>query len=78
MTVEELRAAALKLPLKERAELAEALLASLDDLSEQEHHLLWVDEANRRLAELEAGTATERPVREVLDELRGSVRAKSL
>jgi hypothetical protein len=41
----DLEAEALKLPVAERARLAESLLASLDLLSEEEHQRLWTDEA---------------------------------
>ncbi|WP_437913216.1 addiction module protein [Sorangium sp. So ce302] len=50
----ELEAEALKLPVAERARLAEALLESLDELSEEKHRRLWTEEATRRDAELEA------------------------
>jgi putative addiction module component (TIGR02574 family) len=46
---------ALALPLPERAKLAERLLESLDELSEQEAEALWLDEAERRAREIDAG-----------------------
>ena len=52
MTIDELRAEALRLNLEERAELASELLVSLDNLSESEIERLWLEEATRRDAEL--------------------------
>lgn len=51
MNIETVRREALSLPVKERAELAEQLLSSLDVLSEAEVEQLWVQEAARRAAE---------------------------
>jgi len=48
---------ALSLDVRERAALAEKLLASLDDLSPEEAERLWAEEAERRLAEYRAGRA---------------------
>ena len=48
---------ALSLSAEERAALAESLLASLDDLDEQEAERLWAQEAVRRRAEFHAGRA---------------------
>ena len=57
----DLEAEALKLPVAERARLAESLLASLDLLSEEEHQRLWTEEATRRDAELDADPSRGRP-----------------
>lgn len=54
MTESELEAAALRLPPRERARLAQRLLASLDTLSPAEQDNLWAAEALRRDAELDA------------------------
>jgi Arc/MetJ-type ribon-helix-helix transcriptional regulator len=48
---------ALSLDLKDRAALAERLLASLDELGEEEAERLWAEEAQRRLEEYRAGRA---------------------
>jgi putative addiction module component (TIGR02574 family) len=48
---------ALALDVQDRARLAESLLASLDELSEEELERLWVEEAERRLKEYRAGRA---------------------
>lgn len=46
---------ALDLPVEKRAKLAERLLESLDELSEPEIEKLWLREASRRDAEIDAG-----------------------
>ena len=70
MTIREIEAAALNLELSERATLAQKLLRSLDELSEDEIERLWADEALRRDEELDAGKATARDGEEVFRELR--------
>ncbi len=56
MTVEELMREALRLGPSERASIAHELLNSLETLTEAEIEQLWVEEALRRNAEIEAGT----------------------
>lgn len=46
---------ALELPIDERAKLAQRLLESLDDLSEDEANRLWLSEAARRAREIDGG-----------------------
>ncbi len=46
---------ALGLPREDRAKLAQNLLLSLDDLSEEESGQSWLIEANRRARELDRG-----------------------
>ena len=46
---------ALELPVAKRAKLAQRLLESLDQLSEQEAEKLWLAEATRRARELDTG-----------------------
>ena len=48
---------ALSLKLEDRAALAEKLLASLDELGEEEAERVWAQEAQRRLEEYRAGQA---------------------
>ena len=43
--------------MRDRAALAERLLASLDELSEEEAECLWAEEAQRRLEEYRTGRA---------------------
>ncbi len=65
MNVIDIEAEALKLPVVDRARLAEALLKSLDALSEEDHQRLWTEEALRRDAELDADPTKGRPAAEV-------------
>ncbi len=53
----ELLKSALSLSVDDRAALAERLLASLEELSEEEAERLWAEEAQRRLEEYRAGRA---------------------
>lgn len=46
---------ALHLPAPDRARLAQKLLISLEDLPEVELERLWLDEAERRAKEVDAG-----------------------
>lgn len=56
----------LRLKVQERAALAEKLLASPDDLSQEEAERLWADEAERRLQECRAGRAQSVPAEDVV------------
>lgn len=53
MKIEELEAEVLRLDTRSRARLAEKLLESLEDLSEEENARLWIDEARRRDIEMD-------------------------
>ena len=74
MTIDELRAVALRLSPEERAELASELLLSLDDLNEAEVERLWIEEAERRDAQIDAGTAKLIPGDEVIAEARSRLK----
>ncbi|MCZ7663800.1 MAG: addiction module protein [Thermoleophilia bacterium] len=74
MTIDELKAEALRLKPEERAELASELLFSLDNLSESEIEKLWLEEAVRREAELDSGTARAVPADEVFAAARARLR----
>ena len=74
MGLEELEIEALKLDLAERALLAERLFLSLDARAEEDNLHLWVEEAERRLAELRAGDVEEIPAHEVLRRARAAIR----
>lgn len=63
--VEEVLKTALRLPVEDRAVLAERLLESLDDLDERELDRLWGQEAERRLAAFRTGSARARPADDV-------------
>jgi putative addiction module component (TIGR02574 family) len=54
MTREALEAQLLRLPAEERAHLARVLIESLDDQPELDPS--WLEEAQRRAAELQSGT----------------------
>jgi putative addiction module component (TIGR02574 family) len=70
----DLETEALKLPVVERARLAETLLKSLDALSEDEHRRSWTEEATRRDAELDADPSRGRPADEVFRDTRARLR----
>jgi len=55
----------LSLDVHDRAALAERLLASLEESSEEEAERLWAEEAQRRLDEYRAGRAKAVPAQEV-------------
>lgn len=69
MTIDELMREALTLDPQGRAHLAHRLLDSLDELSEAEVEQLWLAEAARRDAEIDAGAPTY-PADEVLAKAR--------
>jgi putative addiction module component (TIGR02574 family) len=56
---------ALSLDVRDRAAIAQELLASLEDLNEDEAERLWAEEAQRRLEEYRAGHAEAVPAEEV-------------
>jgi hypothetical protein len=73
MTTEQVENEALKLKPQARAELAEKLLKSLEDLSDEEIERLWAEEAVRRNAELDAGTASMRDAEDVFRDARARI-----
>lgn len=73
MSLKELEAEIKKLDLKDRALLAKRIVASLDELSEAEIEALWVEEAERRLDEMEKGLVTEIPAKEALRRARAAI-----
>ncbi|MCK9395686.1 MAG: addiction module protein [Methylobacter sp.] len=56
---------ALHLPALDRAKLAHKLLLSLEDMSESEIEEAWLDEAERRAAEIDQGLVQLIPAEEV-------------
>ena len=70
MTTEQVEDEALKLKPAARAELAEKLLRSLEDLSDEDIERLWAEEAARRDSELDSGTATMRDAEDVFRDAR--------
>jgi putative addiction module component (TIGR02574 family) len=70
MSTEELEVEALKLAPQERARLAEKLLESLENLSEDENAKLWADEAKRRDQACDAEPGVGRSAAEVFRDAR--------
>ena len=71
-TVADLEVQALRLTPEERAQLADRLLASLSaDATVEEE---WATEAQRRLAELEAGTVAVIPIEAAIARARNAIR----
>ena len=56
--LEQLRAEALRLPLQERAQLAHELVRSLDAPEDSDVAGAWEAEISRRIAQIDAGTAS--------------------
>jgi hypothetical protein len=74
MTADELRRAALGLNATERASGAHELLSSLESLSEAEVEQLWVEEALRRSADIDAGLVETIPANQVIAEARSRLK----
>jgi putative addiction module component (TIGR02574 family) len=66
--------AALSLDVRDRARLAQELLASLDAVSAEDAERLWADEAERRLAEFRAGRISAVPADEAAQKARRLLR----
>lgn len=74
MELQELEMEALKLAPDSRAKLAEKLLVSLEDVSNEENDRYWAEEALRRHNELENGTAHSRPAADVFRDARSRLK----
>ena len=70
----DLEAKLLGLPPKERARLAERLLASLESVAEPQAEALWLEEAERRLDEFESGSVPGVPAEDVFQKSRSQLR----
>ncbi|MFG0313532.1 MAG: addiction module protein [Phycisphaerales bacterium] len=68
MTTEQIERELMKLPLAERARLAERLVASLDEDAEIE--AAWIAEVRRRDEELMSGVVDGIPVEDALSSIR--------
>jgi hypothetical protein len=66
-------AEALTLPVSQRALLAQHLLASLDDVDEQENERLWLEEAQRRYSAYKTGAVSSRDTFEAITDIRGQL-----
>jgi putative addiction module component (TIGR02574 family) len=73
MSLKEIEAEIKKLDLKDRAALAKWVVESLDELSEAEVEALWIEEAERRLDEMERGPMTGIPAKEVLRRAKAAI-----
>jgi Putative addiction module component len=65
MSTEELEVAALRLAPQERARLAQRLLESLENLSDDENARLWLEEAERRDQAWDLDPTMGRPANDV-------------
>lgn len=65
---------ALKLSARQRARLAERLIASLDDELDPDAEVVWVHEAERRLDELRTGKVKGRSAASVVRKARAALR----
>ncbi len=77
LPLKKIEAEALELSAEERAALAERLIRSLDERTDEnpsEVERAWEEEVRRRLAEVEAGTAELIPAAQVLAEVRTRTR----
>jgi len=66
---------ALRLPAKDRALLADALLGSLDDEAARAHEAAWLQESESRFAAYQRGEIEAVDGPQVLAELRAKYRA---
>jgi hypothetical protein len=73
MTTEQVENEALKLKPEARAALAEKLLRSLEALPDEDIARLWAEEAVRREAELDSGTASMRDAEDVFRDARARI-----
>jgi len=70
----ELESKALSLPRRERARLAQRLISSLDPEVDADVERLWLQEAERRLAELKSGKIAGIPAEKVIRKARSTLR----
>jgi putative addiction module component (TIGR02574 family) len=61
----EILKSAMNLDVHDRAALAERLLASLEELTDEETERLWAEESQRRLEQYRAGRAKAVPAEDV-------------
>jgi len=72
--LKECKTQALRLAPKERAVLAQCLIASLDAVDDAQIEALWLEEAERRYQEYKKGNVTARPADEAIREARSAIR----
>lgn len=75
MTLDELEAEVLKLSSESRAELAQRILLSLDELEQpdSEHERLWMEEIERRYRAVREGTSSLTSAEKVLAEIQAEL-----
>lgn len=69
---EQILSEALQMPTEDRASMAQRLIASLDDVTDEGVEIAWQQEVNRRLAEAESGKVAFLSWEEVRQQLRGN------
>jgi hypothetical protein len=74
MSTEELEVEALKLAPQQRARLAEKLLESLENLSDDESARLWAEEAERRDQAWDLDPTMGRPANDVFRDARARLK----
>lgn len=74
LNLKEYESQALNLRAKERAVLAEHLIASLDSLNDAENEQLWIEEADRRYQEYKKGNIPARLAEDVLHDARSAIK----
>ncbi len=72
--IKEIEGEALRLPLHERAELAEHLILSLDEEEDREVELLWIEEAERRYQEYKQCKVQAIPANKVFQDARSKLK----
>ncbi len=73
MTFQQIKSAALDLPESSRADLAQSLLQSLGEVSEDpEHDQVWAEEAARRYRDLRENPESGIPAEEAFRKLRAA------
>ncbi len=64
----------LKLPVEDRALLAEHLIASLDSVEDSENERLWVEEAERRYQQYKNGNISARSATDAISDARSRIK----
>lgn len=72
--VEEIERDFLALNERDRANLLRVLIGHLDDPHDSEVEGLWLDEAERRLTEIDVGTAKTHPAEQAFQEIRSRLK----
>jgi putative addiction module component (TIGR02574 family) len=73
-SLDQLTADAMKLPLRDRVQLAQRLVSTLDDEVEGDTEALWFAEAERRLEELRSGKVQGIPADDIFRNAREALK----